>query len=261
MEDKYMSLITDYIDGTLTREREKEFQQYVTEGHILMEEVNAIIEMQQKIELAEDPLPSEALSENFYVMLEEAQSRASRVEKHEGFFELLNRLFFGSTTGKLAFGIAVLVVGFFAGSNFNGSKYSELNQQITDMQEMMMISMLEEESVTERLKGVQMSSELPMTNEKVTDALFTTLNNDRSTNVRLAALSALSPYTDNPTVREGLIQSIAKQESPLMQVALAELMVEIQESKSIEEFKQLLEKEETPEEVKTTLKESIDKIM
>lgn len=256
-----MSLITDYIDGTLTPDRDREFQQYVDEGHILMEEVKAIMELQAKIENAEAPVPSEKLSANFYGMLAEAQRSEVTSTKEESFLDLLNRLFFGSPVGKLAFGMSLLVIGVFVGNTFGDSKYESLTSQVTDMQEMMMISMLEEESVTERLKGIQMSNELPMTNEKVTTALFTTLNNDRSTNVRMAALSALSPYTSNPTVREGLIKSIAKQESPLMQMALAELMVELQEKKSIDEFKQILEKEETPEEVKTTLKQSIDKIM
>ena len=46
-----------------------------------------------------------------------------------------------------------------------------------------------------------------------------------------------------------------------MQVALAELMVTLQEKKSIDQFKELLERETTPDEVKVTLEESIDKIM
>ena len=265
MEDKYMSLITEYIDGTLSSERKLEFDQYVAEGHIVMEEVEAMMDLQRKMESAPKPEPSDQLRSNFYDMLAEAQASTNAGVKKESFLELLNKLFFDSGIGKLAFGLGVLIVGFFVGNNFGDSKYQKeltsINGQMADMQEMMMMSMLEKESVTDRLKGIQMSSELPMTNTKVTDALFTTLNNDRSTNVRMAALSALSPYTDNPKVREGLINSISKQESPLMQVALAELMVELQEKKSIEEFKGILESENTPEEVKNTLQESIEKIM
>ena len=50
MQEHHMSLITDYIDGTLTAEREREFNQYVKEGHIVMEEVEAMKQMQMVVE-------------------------------------------------------------------------------------------------------------------------------------------------------------------------------------------------------------------
>ena len=266
MEDKYMSLITEYIDGTLTPQREEEFNQYVKEGHILMEEVEALMQMQAKIETAERPMPSEHLKTSFYAMLNEAQKSASNASEHqEGFLELLNKLFFGSPVGKMAFAIVILVVGIFAGRGLGKGQYEKqmtsLTGQVTDMQEMIMVSMLENKSVSDRLQGIQMSNKLVSTNKTVTDALFVTLGNDESTNVRMAALNTLSQYADDPAIREGLINSILKQESPLMQVALAELMVQLQEKKSVEQFKELLGRENTPEEIKTTLQESIDKIM
>lgn len=263
MEDKYMSLITDYIDGTLTAEREREFKQYVEEGHILMEEVQALEQMQSVIGKAEQPKPSEELSGRFYTML--AEAKRTQKPQQPGFLEQLSQLFFSTVYGRAAFGACLLVIGLFTGRELGGSNSQDeinaLTAQVTDMREMMMVNMLEEESVTERLKGVQMSYGLPKTNKTVTDALFMTLNNDESTNVRIAALQALEAYANDPAIREGLINSITNQESPLMQVALAELMVELQEKKSIDQFKQLMEKEETPEEVKSTLQESIGKIM
>lgn len=263
MEEQYMSLITDYIDGTLTGDREREFRRYVQEGHIVMQEVEAMKEMQGVISEAELPEPTEAMSEGFYAMLAEAK----RAEKSEspGFLEQLSQAFFTTLFGRLAFGISLLVVGVLAGMSFGGGSANgeivALTEKVADMQQTMMFNMLEEESVTERLKGIQMSNELPRSNQKVTDALFVTLNGDESTNVRIAALQVLEGYADDPAIREGLINSISQQESPLMQVALAELMVELQEKKSIDEFRQLMESDNTPEEVKSTLEESIGKIM
>lgn len=265
MEEQYMSLITDYIDGTLTADREREFRQYVDEGHIVMEEVEAMKQMQGVISVAERPEPSETMSEGFYSMLAEAKRNEKAKSGSPGFLDQLSQAFFTTVFGRLAFGVSLLVVGVLAGMSFGGNSNSgqmlALTQQVAEMQETMMFNMLEEESVTERLKGIQMSNELPRSNKKVTDALFMTLNNDESTNVRIAALQVLEGYADDPAIREGLINSITRQESPLMQVALAELMVELEEKKSIDQFKQLLESENTPDEVKTTLEESIGKIM
>ena len=265
MEEQKMSLITDYIDGTLSPEREKEFQQYVKEGHIEMEEVNAMLNMQSMMENATSPVPSKKLSDNFYKMLSEEKQKLRTSEGQERFFELLNRLLFGTQMGKLAFGIGLLIIGVLAGNGFGNNKYenqlTSLNTQMTGMQEMMMVSMLKESSVSDRLKGIQMSNELVSTNKTVTDALFMTLNNDESTNVRMAALNTLSVYANDPAIREGLIGSILKQESPLLQMALAELMVDLQEKKSIESFEKLVGSDNTPEEIKMNLQESINKIM
>ena len=266
MEEKYMSLITDYMDGTLTPQKEKEFRQYVKEGHIVMEEVAALIRMQEKITSADEPTPSENLQVNFYHMLADIQKTEAKKSQKGYWLAQLNQFFSSQLSGKVAFGALTLILGILIGSFLNnGKRYqaelSDLNTQMTEMQEMMMVSMLEKESVTERLKGVQMSGELTVTNEVVTNALFITLNNDESTNVRMAALNTLSQYADDDRIREGLINSITQQESPLMQVALAELMVALQEKKSIDQFKQLMDKEETPVEVKATLKESIELIM
>ena len=261
MQEHHMSLITDYIDGTLTAEREREFRQYVAEGHIVMEEVEAMKQMQGLVGKAEQPEPGPALSTNFYQML--AEEKKAQAKAGSGFLQQLSDLLFTNVYGRLSFGMAVLLIGVFAGTRLGGGsdEIKVLSNQVAEMQETMMMSMLKEESVIDRLKGIQISQELPKTNSKVTEALFMTLNNDESTNVRMAALQALEVYANDPAIREGLIGSITQQESPLMQVALAELMVELQEKKSIDQFRQLLEKEGTPEEVKSTLKESIGKIM
>ena len=78
-----------------------------------------------------------------------------------------------------------------------------------------MLNMLEKESTSERLKAVNLTQGMDNASEKVVEALLQTLNNDPNVNVRLSALEALFPYASNPKVREGLIQSISQQESPL----------------------------------------------
>jgi hypothetical protein len=59
-------------------------------------------------------------------------------------------------------------------------------------------------------------------------------------------------------VREALIRSIAKQDSPLMQVALAETMAQLQMKSSVNELKKILESDKTPADAKSRIKQSID---
>jgi HEAT repeat protein len=135
---------------------------------------------------------------------------------------------------------------------------AQLTQQVESLKEMMMISLLEKESATERLKAVSLTHDLAGPSEKVTTALLRTLNSDPNTNVRLAALDALQGYTSLAEVRAGLVHSITLQKSPLVQVALAELMVAIQEKSSVSALKKVMDQKATPKEVKEKIKKSID---
>ena len=93
--------------------------------------------------------------------------------------------------------------------------------------------------------------------QKVTHALFKTLNEDENVNVRLAALEALKAFVKDNRVREELVRSISKQDSPMVQLELAGLMVTIQEKKSVKELQKIVENEKTPKEVKNKIRESI----
>tara|TARA_B100000965_G_scaffold406832_1_gene449312 strand:+ start:6654 stop:7460 length:807 start_codon:yes stop_codon:yes gene_type:complete len=265
MEEKYMSLITEYMDGTLTDERRREFEEYVEQGFIDMQEVNELRTMGQQMATTPKPEPTDALHSNFYQMLAAEQSRVEGKEDFRHVWSVLGRFFFATSKGRFAFGFCVLLVGLVLGRLFTGSVYnSQLNRlsdQMAGMQEVMMKTMLEDQSVTQRLKGVQMSNGLVSKNREVTDALFLTLNNDESTNVRLAALASLANYAKDSAIRERLIKSINQQRSPLVLVAMAELMVDMQETQAVKAFEPILNAENTPDDVKSALRENLDKIM
>lgn len=264
MDEKYMSLITEYIDGTLSEARREEFERYVKEGFIDIKEVEELAGLSVQMQESSMPQPSEAMRSNFYQMLSEENRKPEQLRGRDILSELAQWLF-ANNRGRLAFGLSVLIIGLFMGRLFSNSSYNgqleNLSSQMADMKEVMMMTMLEGESVTQRLKGVQMSNGLVTKNSQVTDALFITLNNDESTNVRLAALATLSEFAKDPAIREGLVKSITQQKSPLVQVALAELMVELQESEAIKEFEPILNAENTPDDVKSALRQNLEKIM
>jgi hypothetical protein len=162
---------------------------------------------------------------------------------------------------RVAFAMVLLVAGFVGGYLVNlpneKSDVVSLTREVTDLKEMVMLSLLEKESATDRLKAVSLTSEMDKASQKVTKALIQTLNQDGNVNVRLAALDALRPYAGDGLVRESLIKSIANQNSPMVQIALAQLMVDLQEKKSIKELQKLLQDEGTPGDIKQRIEESI----
>ena len=125
----------------------------------------------------------------------------------------------------------------------------------------MMLALIENPSASERIRGVSYTSEIKSANPEVIDALLTTLNNDQNVNVRLVTLEALTQYTSDAAVREGLVQSIAKQDSPLMQAALADVMLKMQEKRSVQSFRKLLEQKDLDKSIRGKIEETITKLI
>ena len=256
METKHKEeLIAKYNEGLADPSEVKLIEQLIEAGEIELTQLHELDLLDEQLIKMEDPSPSLRLDARFHSFLAEEKRKQP---KGNFSFALPD---WNVLLPRLAFASVVLIAGFVGGYLFNRPSQNlevhELTQQVSDLREMMVFSLLEKESASDRLKAVGLTNEMNQVSEKVTDALFKTMNRDDNVNVRLAALEALKPYAKQSAVREELVKSIVKQDSPLVQVALAEFMATIQEKKSVKELQKLLENENTPKEVRSKINESI----
>lgn len=260
MEPQIRDLVQKYNTGKASAEDITQLEVYLEAGEVDLADIEDIHELHKKLDVSQIPEPSENMTLGFYQMLASRQKSKSRIVSAGGWFA---ELWQSRPLVRWAYSIVLLATGLAAGwlmsgpGNGSTTEINQLSAEVKEMKEMMMLSLLEKESISDRLRAVSLTNELPEASRKVTEALLQTLNNDENVNVRLAALEALLPYANDPGVREGLIASIALQESPLVQISLAEMMVALQEKGSVDSFRELLEKEETPVEVKEKIRESI----
>src|SRR6185312_14707992 len=133
----------------------------------------------------------------------------------------------------------------------------ELTAQVHEMRKMVMLSLLQNPAASERIRAVSYTSEIRRTDPSITEALLATLNNDPNVNVRLTTLEALTHYAHDPAVREGLVRSILQQESPLMQAALADVMLKLQEKRAVPSFEKLLQHKDLNGMVRTKIEQTI----
>ncbi|MDH4198659.1 MAG: HEAT repeat domain-containing protein, partial [Candidatus Aminicenantes bacterium] len=84
-------------------------------------------------------------------------------------------------------------------------------------------------------------------------ALLRTLNDDPNVNLRLAAAESLAGQARNPAVRRGLIESIDRQESPLVQLALADILLDLGEKGAAPSLDRLLQRRDLDYGVKRRL--------
>ncbi len=94
------------------------------------------------------------------------------------------------------------------------------------MREMLMLSLMQQQSATERLRGVSGSGQIDQPGTEIVRALLDTLMHDANVNVRLACVDALRRFSEQDVVRRGTVQALAGSSYPLVQIALIDFMVE-----------------------------------
>jgi HEAT repeat protein len=107
-----------------------------------------------------------------------------------------------------------------------------MRSEMHDLREMVSLSLMQQQSASERIKGVTWTGQLDRPSGEVVSALLDALMHDANVNVRLATIDALERFASRDDVRRGTIQAVQSQPSPLVQIALIDFMVKTNERES-----------------------------
>lgn len=267
----YRELFPEKQKGDLTPEQEKLFNEHLSGCKECIREFDVFRKLWNLLGELPQPEPSEQLADSFNVALNNLTGEKNR---NRNVFRRLMAQIAGTFTSpsfaKIAFSIFLLLIGIGMGYFLNSGgnmrttenmQIDSLSSQVSELKEMIMLSMLQEQSASMRLQAVSYTEELNSVDKKVIDALLMTLNSDPNVNVRLATLEALVKLADEPLVREGLVRSIENQESPIVQSAIADVMVKLNEKSSVEPLKKLLSRKDLNQSVKINIEQSIQKLI
>jgi hypothetical protein len=217
------------------------------------------------------PEPSARMHDSFDVILANFKEQVRVKRNPVG--EWLNRIreyWAFQAQPRMAISILLIAIGLAGGYLLHqpaqsvisyNKQIDSLSSQVSQMKQVMMLSLLNDPSASQRIRAVSYTDESSKVDLKVVGALFTTLNGDPNVNVRLATLEALIKLAADPKVREGLVRSIDLQEEPMMQSAIADAMVKLQEKSSIQSLQRLLNKKGLNKMVKVNIEKSIQKLI
>jgi len=267
--------IIQWINNEMTGSEKEIFEKHLMECPDCSRQLKAYQYLWGVMEEIPVPEPSGAMMPKFHDMLATFQAAEKQKKSFlKAFIERIRDWWILQPKSQLAYGIVLLLIGAGAGfllhrndvPNSNVStnykiQMDSLSSQVKEMKQMMMLTLLENPSASERIRGVTFTNEIKSTNKQMLDALISTLNNDPNVNVRLVTLDALTHFADNAAVREALVQSIVRQESPLVQSAMADVMLKLQEKRAIQPLKQLLQHKELNEMVKTKIEQTINQLI
>jgi hypothetical protein len=133
---------------------------------------------------------------------------------------------------QMASAAALVLIGVLAGRALSPSapapdaQIAALRAELGDMRQMVTLSLLQQQSASERLKGVTFTNQLDDPGTEVVTALLDTLRHDTNDNVRLASIDALKRFAERDTVRRAAIDALPLQTSPLVQIALIDFVLE-----------------------------------
>jgi hypothetical protein len=245
------SHITEYLSGQLKADTLKDFKSHLSECETCRLQLKEMEIMWQTMDKLQEEDPGPAVRNRFYAMLE-AEKREQEKRQHsrmKRFESWLESWWPNRPAIQFALTLALLAFGIWGGSRFTFQSHRsgemvQLRNEIQEMRQTVSLSLLNQSSSSQRLKGVSMTSTIRQPSESLLTALLNTLNSDPNVNVRLAAVDALYLYSHRPEVRKALIQSLDNQTSPLVQISLMNLLVQIREKHALEALRGFIENQD-----------------
>ncbi len=228
--EKAREYFADDLAGTLEPAAASDFRSHLLKCRACREEAEHLHITWTSLERIPEPDPGPEMRTRFYQMLDAYQqgrreAAASRTGWH--WWPRHPAFQFALSLGLLCAGLAG---GHLAAVREHANpEISQLRGEIHTMRQLVILSLLQQQSAGDRLQGVNWSYRAERSDTEVLSALLHTINQDQSVNVRLAAVDAIRNFADSPVARKGLVQSLARQTSPLIQISIVDLLVDLRE--------------------------------
>ncbi|OHB73779.1 MAG: hypothetical protein A2Z25_00905 [Planctomycetes bacterium RBG_16_55_9] len=266
-EETIETLVLEYISGDLTADREEALRSLLMKQGYKIDELNRLKEIYNRLDDVPIPPAGEKMTEGFYRMLEAYRREKSTRRSIFGQLLLqLNKRHYIKFLAKAACGIFLLFLGWLIGFQQTSDEQHEersdlMSSEIREMKGMMALALLHQSSANERIRAIHQIKTSGSVDERMIALLLDTLRHDSNTNVRLVAVEALAAYADEPIAREGLVQSLDEQESPLVQLALADTLVHLKAKQAVEHFRRLLQRTDLNDVVRSRINDSLKMLM
>ncbi|UCH85882.1 MAG: HEAT repeat domain-containing protein [Candidatus Latescibacterota bacterium] len=250
--------IPDYLAGALSSDELGHFHGHLAECESCRMELEQTQSMWRTLGELPDEEPSPRLRSHFYSLLEEEKRRVAKELRDPWPRRLeawLNSWWPRRPAVQMAMTAALLIVGVIVGRGIQSApetdvEFQQLQTEVQQMHEMVSLSLLNGNSSSDRLRGVNWTSRVDQPSADLLESLMNTLDSDPNENVRMAAVDALGRFSDQPVVVDVLTGSLSRETSPMVQIALIDLLIAVQEKKALEALRDFVEMQSVVPEVR-----------
>jgi anti-sigma factor RsiW len=266
---RFREMIPDRLAGELPAESLREFSAHLQSCADCRLEWGQLQTAWDSLGGLPDAEPGPALRSRFYAMLAEEKRRIAGAERKTLFVRVdrwLASWWPRRPATQFLTAVAVLAVGIAVGTRLGTAPRSDadiaqLRDEVQQMNQMVSLSLIGQSSSSERLRGVNWSTRVAEPSDALLTSLTNTLNSDPNVNVRIAAVDALAVFRDEPGVVDALTLALKRETSPLVQIALIDLLTAIQEKKALDALRSFVEMKNVMPEVKSHAEHSISEFM
>jgi len=227
-------MIPQYLAGQLTPSEKTRFEAELSANSALRTEVEQLREFWEALDTLPKEQPSAAMRARFYQKLH-AVTKTPEPSAPRWFARWNLR-----PIQQVALALVLFTMGIFVGRAVDSSRVSQqiaqLNEEVRNMRQTVALSLLDRQSASARLEGVSWGSRVVRPDHEVSTALLAALNHDTNVNVRLSSVDALEGLASDPAIRTALLDSIPTQDSPLVQIALIDALVQIHDTDGLAEL-------------------------
>lgn len=252
--DKIQPLLIDFVDRTLPQATATAVSQHLATCKNCSAEVEKLAILFAEMENMKDEQPGEDLRQNFEAMLTDEKHKLKNT-KVVGINSQKQTRWLYSPFMQIAAGFTILIAGamlgfFFAKQTGGNQEVAELKNEMNQMKDMLIMAKLDQPSASERILAANYLEEMTSPDPEILKALINTLNTDKNSNVRQAALNALARFKNEQLVRDAFVETLSVQTDPIIQISLINLLVELQETRAVEKMKQIIQDNSSNESVK-----------
>jgi hypothetical protein len=232
-KEKLESLLIDYIDGKLNDADKKIAEQQLvsnTEAYVLYEQLKVVIKAMERSASFEPDKGSKKVFDEL-IHDEIRMQKSAKANALPIFYRV---------AAVITLLIVAVIGGYWTYKNQQQEKeLAAVREEMEATKQMMMAMMNNNQSASQRITGVSVAYKFEKADDEIVNVLVKTMNEDPNTNVRMAALEALSKFHDDPNVRKLLIKSLSIQKDPIVQIALIQLMVTMKEKGVMQDLEKL----------------------
>ncbi len=236
----------------------KDFAEHLASCESCRNEVSRIGTLWQSLDLLPLEEPSGQVRDRFYEMLGAYRQGLASAEPRKAV-----------PWWQLAAAVALLAVGLGIGYVVRGNEafsgqapaeVSQLREEVANMRQLVALSLMQQQSASDRLRGVTWAYQAEPSDREILEALVTAANHDTNVNVRLAAVDALRRFSASPETRRAVVDALPSQNTPLVQVALIDLLVDFKERSAEGVLKTLAENRDANDGVRQQARWALEKL-
>jgi anti-sigma-K factor RskA len=243
------SLLIEYIDGTLTEDQTKEVEKLLVENADARKLEAELRQVLQALDHTQEVVPSSRLTARF---AEALATEIHETKRAAGGQQVLMHPVVLRIAASLVVIIGMGLMGYWFTKSYQQQQELEALRKEMEQTKQLMFSMLDvQQPASQRMTAANVAFGLKEMDDDIVQVLSETMINDPNSNVRLAALEALGKFHQQPHVRKTLVQSLAHQSDPIVQIALIRLLVEIKETDVLKELHKITSDELVLPAVKT----------